>query len=103
MAQLLAGGAKLRRAVLGHLSRDCNRPELAVETMRRLGGEGAASLEILAAAQGEISARFVVEARPEEAPAPAEACARVAEEAPPRVARKCNDLAQLDLFGTALA
>ena len=103
VAQLLAGGAKLRRAVLGHLSRDCNRPELAVETMRRLGGEGAADLEILAAAQGEISARFVVEARPEEPPAPAEAGARVGEEALPRIARKRNDLLQLDLFGTALA
>ena len=31
------------------------------------------------------------------------ASSRVGEEAPPRVARKRNDLLQLDLFGTALA
>ncbi len=103
VATLLAGGAKLRRAVLGHLSRDCNRPELAIETMRRLGGEGVAELEILAAAQGEVSARLVVADRPEEPPAPEAASGRVGEEAPPRVARKRNDLLQLDLFGTAAA
>jgi len=33
LAELLAGG-RLRRAVLGHLSRDCNSPELAVGTVR---------------------------------------------------------------------
>ena len=105
MAQLLAGGAKLRRAVLGHLSRDCNTPELAVATMRHLTRAGIADLEILAASQTEISARFVIEDRPQDKPEPADdvLAARVGEEAPPRVARKRNDLLQLDLFGQAAA
>ncbi len=103
--QMLAGGAKLKRAVLGHLSRDCNRPELAIDAVRQGGGEGAAELEIIAATQGEISARFTVEERPQEIAAAleVEAAGRVGEEAPPRVSRKRSDLLQLDLFGTALA
>ena len=105
VAELFNKGAKLRRAVLGHLSRDCNRPELAIETMRKQGGEGAPELEIIAASQNEPSARFVIEeppAEPPPAPEPAPA-GRVGEEAPPRVARRRNDLLQLDLFGTARA
>ena len=103
--QMLAGGAKLKRAVLGHLSRDCNRPELAIGAIRQQGGEGAAGLEIIAASQGEISARFTVEERPAEIVVAAEAApsGRVGEETPPRVVRKRGDLLQLDLFGTALA
>jgi len=49
-------GANLRRAVLGHLSRDCNRPELAVEAVReRTNGT---PLEIFCAMQREVSPRF---------------------------------------------
>ncbi len=105
VAQLLRGGAKLRRAVLGHLSRDCNRPELAVETLRLQGGEGVAELEIITATQNEISARFVIEERPAEPPPEpiVENAGRVGEETPPRVMRRRGDLLQLDLFGTALA
>ncbi len=103
--QMLNGGAKLRRAVLGHLSRDCNRPELAIDAIRQQGGGGAAELEIIAATQGEVSARFTVEERPEEIAAAleVEGAGRVGEETPPRVSRKRSDLLQLDLFGTALA
>ncbi len=91
VATLLAGGAKLRRAVLGHLSRDCNRPDLAVDTVRRLGGPGAADLEILAAAQGEISGQFAIHERPPEPIA--------LEEPVPRVAETPAILSnQLDLF-----
>jgi phosphoribosyl 1,2-cyclic phosphodiesterase len=106
VAELLAGGAKLRRCVLGHLSRDCNRPELAVATVRRIGGAGVAELEILAAAQNESSARFVIEERPMEMPVPVAElhAARLAETPPPRRAtRTRQDLLQLDLFGPALA
>ena len=97
VAQMLAGGAKLRRAVLGHLSRDCNRPDLAIHTMRTQGGEGAATLEIIAASQAEISARLTVEER---APDPIQiepAAPRVAEASAAPV--KNRDTLQLDLFG----
>jgi len=51
-------GANLRRAVLGHLSRDCNRPELAMAAVReRTNG---APLEIFCATQRDISPRFHV-------------------------------------------
>lgn len=54
-------GGRLRRAVLGHLSRDCNRPELAVGTVRaRLDADGAQEIEVLCAGQREISARLAV-------------------------------------------
>lgn len=50
--------ANLRRSVLGHLSRDCNRPELAVGAVReRTDG---ASIEIFCATQREVSPRFHV-------------------------------------------
>jgi phosphoribosyl 1,2-cyclic phosphodiesterase len=59
LAELLEG--KLRRAVLGHLSRDCNSPELAVGTVRaRLDAVGANSVEVICAGQREISARMMV-------------------------------------------
>ena len=95
--KLLAGGAKLKRTVLGHLSRDCNRPDLAISTVRRLGGDGAVELEIVAAAQGEISARMTVAERVPEAvvvelPTPE----RVQEEK--GVASAKRDCLQLDLF-----
>ena len=41
-ARLIASiaGHRLRRVVLGHLSRDCNRADLALETMQRFGIQG---------------------------------------------------------------
>ena len=96
---LLSKGAKLRRAVLGHLSRDCNHPELAVSTVRTRGGVRAGELEIIAAPQGEITARMVVEERtpdPEQMPS-----ARVNED-PAAAAAKPADTLQLDLFAAAV-
>ena len=61
LAELL--GSKLQRAVLGHLSRDCNSPELAVGTVRaRLDAVGANAVDVLCAGQREISARLAVAA-----------------------------------------
>ena len=51
ISQVLQGGGQLRRAVLGHLSRDCNRPELALQAMRAAAGGGALGLEICCASQ----------------------------------------------------
>ena len=97
--KLLAGGAKLKRTVLGHLSRDCNRPDLAISTVRRLGGDSAVELEIVAAAQGEISARMTVEQRPPEPERTQEVeVGRVAEERVATVAATKRDFLQLDLF-----
>jgi phosphoribosyl 1,2-cyclic phosphodiesterase len=59
LAELLGG--KLRRAVLGHLSRDCNTPELAIGTVRSaLDGVAANDVEVLCAGQREVSARLRV-------------------------------------------
>ena len=63
LVQLLDEGCELRRALLGHLSRDCNLPELALETIRaRLAkaGESGGNLEVFCALQKEISTRFDV-------------------------------------------
>lgn len=61
LAELLGG--RLRRAVLGHLSRDCNSPELAVGAVRaRLDAEGASAVEVLCATQREITPRLAVAA-----------------------------------------
>ena len=55
--QLLGG--KIERVVLGHLSRDCNRPELATGAIRAmLGQRGRSEMEVHCASQNEISARF---------------------------------------------
>jgi len=60
VADLFSAG-RLRRAVLGHLSRDCNRPELAVGTVReRLDAIGGTAVEVICAGQREISARLTV-------------------------------------------
>src|SRR5438045_832773 len=57
--QLLPG--KIERVVLGHLSRDCNTPELAMETVRAsLAKHGRADLEIYCAGQSAISPRFQI-------------------------------------------
>ena len=56
-------GANLRRAVLGHLSRDCNSPDLASQTVKeRITAAGAApeSVEVYVATQREVSPRFAV-------------------------------------------
>jgi phosphoribosyl 1,2-cyclic phosphodiesterase len=63
LADLLGG--HLRRAVLGHLSRDCNSPELAVGAVRPCfyvlgGGESA----MVCATQREVSARIQVGGEP---------------------------------------
>ncbi|HEX3445443.1 MAG TPA: MBL fold metallo-hydrolase [Chthoniobacterales bacterium] len=50
-------GENLRRVVLGHLSRECNSPELALGAMRQLGLD---SLEFYCAEQNRVSPPFVV-------------------------------------------
>ncbi|MGA8655188.1 MAG: MBL fold metallo-hydrolase [Chthoniobacterales bacterium] len=54
-------GDRLRRVVLGHLSRECNRPELAQAAMVRLGLN---TLDLFCAAQHEVSPTFIVESSP---------------------------------------
>src|ERR1700730_17411345 len=58
-AKLVASiaGDQLRRVVLGHLSRDCNRPDIALEAMRRYGIEG---IDLFCAKQNEVSPAFAV-------------------------------------------
>ena len=60
LAGLLGHG--LNRAILCHLSRDCNSPELAVGEVRaRLAAEGAdKTVEIYCASQKEVSPRFLI-------------------------------------------
>jgi len=55
--QLLPG--KIERVVLGHLSRDCNTPELATAAVRsQMERAARADLEIFCALQNVISPRF---------------------------------------------
>src|SRR5216110_3123295 len=57
--QLLSG--KLERVVLGHLSRDCNTPELAAGAIRAmLAQRGRNEVEVHCAGQSEISVQFRV-------------------------------------------
>jgi len=57
--ELLPG--KIDRVVLGHLSRDCNTPALALQTVRSaLGKSGKIDVELFCATQSEISPRFHV-------------------------------------------
>jgi phosphoribosyl 1,2-cyclic phosphodiesterase len=57
--QLLPG--KIVRVVLGHLSRDCNTPELALETVRVLLEKcDKHDMEVYCATQFEVSPRFCV-------------------------------------------
>ncbi|HEX4668340.1 MAG TPA: MBL fold metallo-hydrolase [Chthoniobacterales bacterium] len=59
VGQLLGG--KIARVVLGHLSRDCNTPELAAGTVRtELEKIGRPDLEVFCAAQSELSPRFAI-------------------------------------------
>jgi phosphoribosyl 1,2-cyclic phosphodiesterase len=63
LASLTSHG--LRRAILGHLSRDCNTPDLALDAVRsRLAADGitGAQVEVFCASQREVSARFAVTA-----------------------------------------
>jgi phosphoribosyl 1,2-cyclic phosphodiesterase len=64
-AEVLASLARhgLRRAILGHLSRDCNTPGLALGAVgSRLAMDGVttADVEVFCASQREVSARFPV-------------------------------------------
>jgi hypothetical protein len=55
--ELLSG--KIERVVLGHLSRDCNTPELAVGAVRAsLAKYGKIDIEVHIASQLEIGPRF---------------------------------------------
>jgi phosphoribosyl 1,2-cyclic phosphodiesterase len=57
--ELLPG--KIDRVVLGHLSRDCNTPHLAMQTVREaLHKTGKIDIELFCAAQSEISPRFCI-------------------------------------------
>ncbi|MGZ5006242.1 MAG: MBL fold metallo-hydrolase [Chthoniobacterales bacterium] len=57
--QLLGG--KIERVVLGHLSRDCNTPELARSAVQTsLAQHGRGEMEIFCADQREISPRFYI-------------------------------------------
>jgi stage V sporulation protein SpoVS len=59
IGQLLNG--KLERVVLGHLSRDCNTPELAAGAIRAMLTErGRSEVEVHCAAQTQISVRFTI-------------------------------------------
>ena len=52
-------GGKIERVVLGHLSRDCNTPELALGAVRALLARcGNIDIEVHCATQSEISLRF---------------------------------------------
>jgi len=57
--ELLPG--KIDRVVLGHLSRDCNAPTLALQTVRNsLSKSGKIEIELFCATQSEISPRFCI-------------------------------------------
>jgi phosphoribosyl 1,2-cyclic phosphodiesterase len=63
LADLLEG--KLQRAVLGHLSRDCNSPELAIGTVRTaIAARTTEQVEVFCATQREITSRFQVGGTP---------------------------------------
>lgn len=54
-------GQSLRRVVLGHLSRDCNSPALALGAMKQRGLD---SLELYCAAQNAVSPKFEIGSDP---------------------------------------
>ena len=57
--ELLPG--KIARVVLGHLSRDCNTPALALQTVRgTLSKSGKIETELFCATQSQISPQFCI-------------------------------------------
>jgi len=57
ISELLPG--KVERVVLGHLSRDCNRPDLACAAVRTMCDKaGRSEIELYCALQNEVSPRF---------------------------------------------
>ncbi len=57
--ELLPG--RIERVVLGHLSRDCNTPDLALAAMRAVFDKtGKGDMEIFCASQSEVSPRFCI-------------------------------------------
>jgi len=74
VARELMGSGNIQRFVLGHLSRDCNSSELAIEAVARALGFNPAELpegfEIFCASQGERSPTFSVtnSVQPKQAP-----------------------------------
>jgi phosphoribosyl 1,2-cyclic phosphodiesterase len=54
-------GENLRRVILGHLSRECNSPELALGAMQRLSLD---SLELYCAEQNQVSPQFEIGPQP---------------------------------------
>jgi phosphoribosyl 1,2-cyclic phosphodiesterase len=58
LADLLGHG--LERAILGHLSRDCNTPDIAIETVRSRLTAAGGHVELYCAQQKESSGRFEV-------------------------------------------
>jgi phosphoribosyl 1,2-cyclic phosphodiesterase len=78
-AKLVAeiAGNRLRQVVLGHLSRDCNRPDLALQAMERNGVRG---LSLFCAEQNKVSPTFIVDSPP---------CSTVRDEVNP-VYRSCS-------------
>ncbi len=89
-------GAKLRRAVLGHLSRDCNQPDLAISTVRTQGGGGAESWKSSRPAGRDHRADDRRGRPPDPILTPEPACARG--RTSPRTPKN-RDSSQLDLFG----
>lgn len=62
-AEFLSGliGNGLERVILGHLSRDCNSPEIALNTVRsRLAKANGETTEVFCAEQATISPRFAI-------------------------------------------
>ncbi len=60
VGELREGGGRIERVVLGHLSRDCNRPDLAIGAVRTRAGVG---FEIHCAEQAAVSPQFSISAR----------------------------------------
>jgi len=59
LSELLPG--KIERVVLGHLSRDCNSPDLAATAVKTMCEQnGKRDLEIFCASQTEVSPRFAI-------------------------------------------
>jgi hypothetical protein len=57
VSELLPG--KIERVVLGHLSRDCNTPDLACGAVRSICEKmGKENLEVFCASQTQVSPRF---------------------------------------------